>query len=661
VKLLSRFDPERLKLIARVALAVALAAPALWQLWLVIRIYAARVTYPWDIEWLESSALYEAYRISNFQRTYGPPSQGFLPLFHPPGYLYAVALLGRLTRVDYAMARTLTFSFFVMAVVVVVGVFWRHQRNRIEGTTAGLLAIGCAGAGVPMTMGFYDLVRADTMAWALCMLAAALAEPVKLKPGRIALLSVVMTIALYTRLLTVFLILWIHIFVLVRHKKSGFSLALVTSSLCGLVLVALQFGSQGWFWIYVVGSLQEHIIQFERFPMGIKLFLEYAPFAAALPLWALALAFTKKLSGTSVLWLGLLLMSLPAALLPFAKLGGYGNDFMPFVLVLGPTTLLLAADTARAFGKRWPKVGAGVRYLAFAGIGVFLVLRSYDIKPLVPNEVHRAKARALNEFVAGLEGGVIAPRHPFLPIRNGHRTRQFNNMTYLDAMWGQVPGLRLGAYLDAGRARWALVMGTESPNVTPDIAFRYQLVGPMPAGPLTIVGEHSTVTHLLRLREPRVEQVIFDFEDELSDGWQVYGNAFDDSPTVARPRWQSGIYGVMGERAANSYQHELRDAAVGTLTSPPFVIDMSQLSLRVGGGRGVAVELYVGQRVVQRASPLFFNQELLMEVVWDVSPFLGEEAHIRLVDTSTGTWGHLLVDHVILFEVITSPPGPPLP
>jgi len=64
----------------------------------------------------------------------------------------------------------------------------------------------------------------------------------------------------------------------------------------------------------------------------------------------------------------------------------------------------------------------------------------------------------------------------------------------------------------------------------------------------------------------------------------------------------------------------------------------------------VRIELLVGQRAVQRASPLFFNQETLLEVVWDVTSYIGEEAQIRLVDANSGDWGHLVCDQVVLFE-----------
>src|SRR5262245_59312530 len=94
--------------VARIAVALAAAAPGLWQLSLQLRLYLARFRYPWDIEWLESAALYQGYRSMLGQQTFGPPKLGYLPMFHPPGYPTFLGLVGHVVRLDYATARTVS-------------------------------------------------------------------------------------------------------------------------------------------------------------------------------------------------------------------------------------------------------------------------------------------------------------------------------------------------------------------------------------------------------------------------------------------------------------------------------------------------------------------------------------------------------------------------
>ena len=100
------------------------------------------------------------------------------------------------------------------------------------------------------------------------------------------------------------------------------------------------------------------------------------------------------------------------------------------------------------------------------------------------------------ENVAGLEGGVISPKHPFLAPRMGHRTRQFSDMPYLDAWWAQLPGQNLQGYVDATHASWALVSGTEVPPTARALARRYQLERMIDVAPTMILGERIILRYL---------------------------------------------------------------------------------------------------------------------------------------------------------------------
>jgi hypothetical protein len=313
--------------------------------------------------------------------------------------------------------------------------------------------------------------------------------------------------------------------------------------------------------------------------------------------------------------------------------------------------MFLTIDAARALARH-PRVAAVVRYLVYAGGAAFLVLRVYDTKPLIPSDDLWRRAKALNERVASMEGGVIVPRHPFIPIFNGHKTPQFSEMPYLDLWWAGFTQLKLGAYIDKSHARWALISGTEIPPTVTELVTRYQLEGPLPEAPNMLLGERSTLKYILRLQDDEKDaRVLFDFEEPKLEGWTPTGDAFAFSPTTARPKNQSSIAGVVGQRLANSFHPDKRDSAKGTLTSPPFIIDRPKMALRIGGGASsrLKVELRSGGRVERTATTIFVNSESLLKVVWDVSHLQGKEARLVLIDNESGSWGHLLCDRVILF------------
>ena len=129
--------------------AVAVAG-AVYQLSLLGRIFAGTVRYPFDIEWMESTFLYQAYRTMRGLPTYGSPRDGFLPLNHPPAYTAAMGLLGRIVGLDYGMGRTVSLLCFLASAALVVRALVRHAGGRMEGWALAALAVGCAAAGVPV-------------------------------------------------------------------------------------------------------------------------------------------------------------------------------------------------------------------------------------------------------------------------------------------------------------------------------------------------------------------------------------------------------------------------------------------------------------------------------------------------------------------------------
>jgi hypothetical protein len=224
-------------------------------------------------------------------------------------------------------------------------------------------------------------------------------------------------------------------------------------------------------------------------------------------------------------------------------------------------------------------------------------------------------------------------------------------MPYMSAAWSNFSNLRLGAYIDKIKARYAIVAGVELPSTAQELVARYQFDRPVKDAPNMLIGEQSVLRYLLRWKEEeRDTRVVFDFEQPL-EGWESTGQAFEKSPTPVRPNWQNAIVGAVGERVANSYHPDLRDAARGTLTSPPFVIDRPRMGLRVGGGgKQTRVELRIDGRVERTAATIFGFSEAMIKYVWDVSQFQGRRAQIVLVDQDAGSWGHLTCDHVVLFS-----------
>jgi hypothetical protein len=663
----SRLTPvyPSVAVIARVIGLAAVTAPGLYLLVLQARTSLVRLRYPMDIEWLEGPLLYQAHRIAHGLGALGAPDDGYLPPFHPPGFPLLLAVIGKVFGESYSMGRSVSLAAFVLATVLAVRAVAQHAGSRQCATAACLLAVGCIASGSPLISGFYDLVRDDMTAMALCVVGATLADvdEARLSRRRIVALALVLNAAVFTRVGSIFFASWIGLFVFCRHPTTGLRLALASLSLAALALVSLQFASKGWFWMYAVAVSQAHPVRTDRFVEGLGHIHRSAPYAVTLPFVALCLAIFRKISRRTVLWLGLLAAALPASLLPFAKRGGFWNDFLPVAFLVGPTAMLVVLDAASALrSERATKV---VRWAAFAAVAAVLTWKArqpwaaFDGRRLVPTSVEQAEARTLNARVAALVkqaapgGAMIAPRAPFLAPAAGDKAQQLSDMPYMDLIWSRWPIPDVGRYIDAIDAKWALLDGTEVWETAAPIAHRYELEGQLAEVPHTLFGDDVGLRFLLRKNDEAGapgSHVVFDFEQPL-DGWARIGDAFDASPTPPNPTWQHAIVESVGNGLVNSYHPTKRDGATGTILSPPFLIDRPRLALRIGGGTGRAtrVELRVNGRTVFWQSPIFREKELLVRVVWDVSAFAEKTARLAVVDEDPGPWGHILCDDVVLY------------
>ncbi len=150
--------------------------------------------------------------------------------------------------------------------------------------------------------------------------------------------------------------------------------------------------------------------------------------------------------------------------------------------------------------------------------------------------------------------------------------------------------------------------------------------------------------------------ITFDFETGDLMGWNKTGNAFDFQPTFGdNPAYRNqghvnfqgkywiGTYekytGSDGPNSPGSIQGE---EATGTLSSLPFIIKGDKMSFLLGGGENCSINLIINNTTVLTSSGK--NDDRMEIIEWNVSSFMNETVFIRLVDNSSGKWGHINFD-----------------
>lgn len=437
--------------------------PVLWHVVALLRIFASRLRYPMDIDWMEGGELYHGYRVMHLESVWGSPDQGFVPFGYPPLHAVVLGLVGRVTGLDYWTGRLVSIVFVVAACGVLLQQMLRHADRNLTGRLLAVLGVGMALAAYPVTGGWYDMIRNDTLAIALPLAAAALVSDGERLDGRWRWVTVALLLVatIYAKQTGAFFVAWILLFALVTDRRTGIRIGLLAGGVTvGLFLVA-QLLTDGWFftWISLMGK---QTVDLERLRMAARIVWDFAPYLVLLPVLPLVLWQQGWLSRRGVLWLGMLVAAVPASLLPFVKDGGFNNNLLPIVFLAGPVTVMLVIDLLRGLDQaQHARAHLVAQGAALAAAALFLVVQRYPIDDYRPTEQQWQSAEDLNAYVRDLDGEVLMPEQPFVATRNGHTVSQIHGAAHYDAGTAGIEGTGMDRFIAASDARWVLISPRE--------------------------------------------------------------------------------------------------------------------------------------------------------------------------------------------------------
>ena len=147
------------------------------------------------------------------------------------------------------------------------------------------------------------------------------------------------------------------------------------------------------------------------------------------------------------------------------------------------------------------------------------------------------------------------------------------------------------------------------------------------------------------------DRFIQHFEDGFG-GWRIEGDAVTNHGQHGPYASQSPILGNVGPGFLTSFHPTLRDGATGRALSPEFTSqDGRLLSFRIAGGMGDGV----GVRLLADGEPVavWRNRRLsehFEQIVHPLAGITGKRLRLELFDHENGGWGHIMLDHVLIFR-----------
>jgi hypothetical protein len=647
-----------------------------------VAIVACRLTWPFEIEWMEGGTLMHAVQLRLGHSIYRAPRVDFVPYFYTPLYAMVLAAASQLgVPLSFGLGRSVS-ALATVATMVMLYV----AGSRDGGRSCGVLAAFLYAALFRFCGAWYDLVRTDALSMAL-LLGAALAGYRARRPRGAVFAAILLVAAFFAKQTAAVFAVPIGLCLLWRDRRLGVVFCAAVAVLGVGFVCAYNVATQGWFWFYVFQGHQGHRFLWGNFLLEYwrdVLFLapalllvpalafSYGPrsrwFAAVFMVF-LAVAFAQRAWTLNYpehmyyreLWYesprGLLLVpplivtgllataraasrpTVPvpsywlvmcgagalASALNHSTQWSYSNCFMP-IAVFGSLTVALAI---RAFTGA---SGLGACLVPAAGIAQLVAL-AYDPRAQIPSSADRGALALLERRVAAMDGPLFIPAHPFLAFRTSGSVH-VHQMSISDIAFSSgVP--ELGPSLARGDWHTAIVdegmsiPGLDGPMYVSDkLPYQRDELYPKTGfrlRPLTVWQRQNNEERSL------APGISANFEGGTYEGWTETGGAFRTGPATKDEL--DGLAGLQGARAASS-----RGAGcTGTLESAPFVLQAPRISMLVAGTLGSYVRAMRDDDEIARVQPT--SALALAPMSLDLGGYLGQRIRLQIVDEDSTTSG----------------------
>ena len=406
---------------------------------------AGRLTYPYDLEWMEGGMLLHGQRVAQGLQLYVAPGPEFIPYIYPPLYAWLLGLCGRLGLLGYAAGRTISLLGTLAAAGALVAVVRQEGGRTTWGVAAAALFLSCYDDSGT----FYDLVRIDGLMIGLLSWSLVLTRGGRLRAGGLLLVLAFLT-KHNAAAFGLPMLVWL---VARRGWRDGLRFTAWSAAPAMLAVVGLQLVSEGRFLTYLLQVPAAHGFVLERFfPLAPKELALALPWTSALAI-GVGLVLLRRAGEGAAWWLAAGSLAVLLCMLMRGHQGGYLNVLVPGHWALAMWAGLAMAALDRQMGRSTVRWGLGALLLAQLWLG------RWSPATWSPTAADRAAGDMLVARLRAIDGDVLSPHAPYLPVQAGKRP-SFALISLWDVDHDDGPFAADVTFLrrDLAEHRWAAVL-----------------------------------------------------------------------------------------------------------------------------------------------------------------------------------------------------------
>lgn len=374
---------------------------------LYLYVAVARITYPYELEWMEGGSLEHVGRILAGQPLYVKPSLEFIPYIYTPAYFYVAAAVSWIGGTGFTPLRFVS----LLASLCCFGLIFVLVRHESRSAAFGLISAGLFAATFSLGGAWFDVARVDSLFMAL-LLGGVLALRLRPTVAGSVLAATLFFLSFMTKQPAIILAAAMALGCLPTWAGwTRLVFPTLFAGMAGVAVVSLDAATAGWFSYYVFTLPAEHGIEqpmlLDFWTHDVLRPLTIAAVLTGVFLYRLA----ARRSGELPFHLALVGGMIGIAWLSRIHSGGYDNVLMPLhaALAIGG-----GLGVASLRGTRLESAAALACLIQFA-------MLTYAPTHQIPTERDREAGDRLVAMVGKFQGDVFIPMHGYLAQRAGKR------------------------------------------------------------------------------------------------------------------------------------------------------------------------------------------------------------------------------------------------
>ena len=398
-------------------------AVGLYLLALCLFVMFSRLTYPYELEWMEGAMFQVVMRVVDGLPIYTTPSMEYAPPLYAPLYFYVAAFATKMMGEGLPALRLVSLLASLGAVAWVGYAVWLLTRSRLS----VLLGVCCWAALFSMSGSYYDAARVDSL-WTFFLIGAVvllISYSLNRKKIFLCCMFLFLLMAVFTKQTTLsllpffFLALWLFS----SFRIAFFSGFMLTVLVCA-VLGWLQWQTQGLFFFYTMEMARAH-----KFIQGIPNNFLLGDMLTGVPIYLGLCGYFVSIGEKNLrrrcAWLSLFSGFFVMTLLSRWYSGGWINVLIPFhqfIVVLSVVGFgLLVKKRSGKQGDTW----LGNVVLGLVSVLLTLNMARGWIRPnyFLPTEADRACGDSVVAVLKQAQGDLVCvSKHTYLAFLAGKKS-----------------------------------------------------------------------------------------------------------------------------------------------------------------------------------------------------------------------------------------------